>query len=340
MTIGFPHASYPTGWFQVAWADEVPEDRAMPLRYFGQDLVLYRTEDGHPVVLDAHCPHLGAHLGWGGTVEGDCLRCPFHGWLFDESGNNVEIPYAKRPNRSQRISAWGVREINGWILVWHDADGRPPQWDPRTLPEQGSASYRSSPALRQVNRGVRLVPQMIAENLVDGAHQQWVHKGSQPADIYKFEEDGPFFRVFNRMVMGAGKGATWLTPDGQYTAELHTECWGVGIAVARFVDQDDAVHIQAATPVDHDHADLWGSVITRAEDIGDDGTPTEMAVTRFQFEMKQLARDIVIWEHMEYVTRAPFAGPEARPYGAFRRWATQFYPDAASAPSRRPRART
>jgi nitrite reductase/ring-hydroxylating ferredoxin subunit len=330
VTAGFPYETFPTGWFQVLWADELGPGQVLPLRYFDQDLVAYRTDDGRPVVFDAYCVHLGAHLGWGGRVEGECIRCPFHGWLYNDEGANVEIPYADRPNKAQRLRRWEVREINGWILVWHDVAGRTPLWEPPALPEHSSPTHRLSSQLRQVDRGVRLVPQMIVENLVDGAHQQWVHKGSQPADIYKYEEDGPLFRVYNRMVMGAGKGTTWLTPEGQYIAELHTECWGMGIAVARFVDQDGAVHIQAVTPVDHETADLWGSVIARAEDVADDGAPSEMALTRFRFEMKQLHRDLVIWEHMRYVARAPFAGPEARPYGAFRRWANQFYPGASA----------
>ena len=45
-------------------------------------------------MVDAYCAHLGAHLGVGGKVEGECIRCPFHGWRYDgESGKCTEIPY-------------------------------------------------------------------------------------------------------------------------------------------------------------------------------------------------------------------------------------------------------
>lgn len=45
---------------------------------------------GEAQVLDAYCPHLGAHLGHGG------YSCPFHAWEFNGDGINTHIPYAKR----------------------------------------------------------------------------------------------------------------------------------------------------------------------------------------------------------------------------------------------------
>ena len=70
----------PNGWFVVAQADDLAPGEVRALYFFARDLVLYRGDDGEPHVVDAHCPHLGAHLGVGGKVEGECLRCPFHGW--------------------------------------------------------------------------------------------------------------------------------------------------------------------------------------------------------------------------------------------------------------------
>ena len=57
-------------------------------------ILLGTAGDGVVGVLDAFCPHLGAHLGMGGTVEGNALRCPFHGWEFATSGACTAIPYA------------------------------------------------------------------------------------------------------------------------------------------------------------------------------------------------------------------------------------------------------
>ncbi len=57
----------PNGWFVVAEAKDLAPGEVMPFFAFGKDLVLYRTEGGEPRVIDAHCPHLGAHIGVGGS---------------------------------------------------------------------------------------------------------------------------------------------------------------------------------------------------------------------------------------------------------------------------------
>ena len=56
MNRGFPHP-LPDGWYPVAYSDEVPIGEVVPLRYFGQDLIAFRGEDGEAHVLDAHAGH-------------------------------------------------------------------------------------------------------------------------------------------------------------------------------------------------------------------------------------------------------------------------------------------
>jgi phenylpropionate dioxygenase-like ring-hydroxylating dioxygenase large terminal subunit len=87
----------PRGWYAVAYSEELSRGEVIPLRYFDQDLVLFRTAAGDPVLLDAYCPHLGAHLGHGGQVEDSSIRCPFHGWRFSRQGQCVDIPYCEGP---------------------------------------------------------------------------------------------------------------------------------------------------------------------------------------------------------------------------------------------------
>ena len=86
----FPFPAVFNGWYFVAYSDELPVRGVQPLHYFGVDLVVYRDDDGVAHVLDAHCPHLGAHLGHGGLVCGPALRCPFHGWRWNIS--SMELP--------------------------------------------------------------------------------------------------------------------------------------------------------------------------------------------------------------------------------------------------------
>src|SRR5262245_43426879 len=114
----FPMPRYPNGWAQVAYSEELPPGGVMPLRYFGRDLVLFRTESGAPQVLDAHCGHMGAHLGHGGRVEGDSIVCPFHAWKWNGCGECTSVPYAQKIPPRAKMSPWLVREINGMVMVW------------------------------------------------------------------------------------------------------------------------------------------------------------------------------------------------------------------------------
>ena len=100
------------GWFAVAWSEDLAPGAVRSLRYFARDLVLFRSRGGAAHVLDAHCPHLGAHLG-GGSVEGDTLVCPFHGWRWDGAGQCAGIPYAKRIPPKARTRSWPVAEHGG-----------------------------------------------------------------------------------------------------------------------------------------------------------------------------------------------------------------------------------
>jgi phenylpropionate dioxygenase-like ring-hydroxylating dioxygenase large terminal subunit len=188
----FPYDGFPTGWYQVAWSAELTVGSVLPLRYFATDLVAYRTENGRAVVFDAYCPHLGAHLGFGGRVCGEDLVCPFHGWQWSPEGRNVDIPYSARPNRGQRLRVWDVREANGLVLVWFDGLGRGPIWEPPSVTEYGSPDrYDPYPDCTKLWNARRLKPQVIAENSVDPAHQKYIHGAADVPDIVEFSDPDP-----------------------------------------------------------------------------------------------------------------------------------------------------
>jgi len=176
-----------SGWVAVAWSDEIPTAGVEPLLVDGREYVLYRDEEGTPHVLDGHCRHLGAHLGYGGTVEGRSLRCPFHGWRWEPEGMCSDVPYSKRIPVEARIGAWPVSERNGLILLWPDAEpgAEIPTWSFESDAERrlrmrahgeladlsarcakhASASFGEGSVLLGPRAGVYLTP--IAGSLVD-----------------------------------------------------------------------------------------------------------------------------------------------------------------------------
>lgn len=78
-------------WQPIFVASELPVGRARPLRVMSEDFTIFRSETGKAQVLAPHCPHRGTKLstGW---VEGETLRCFYHGWRFAGSGQCVEAP--------------------------------------------------------------------------------------------------------------------------------------------------------------------------------------------------------------------------------------------------------
>ena len=95
---------------------------AVEVRAFTVDrlqMAAYLDDRGQPVVLPGYCPHQGAHLGHGGTVESGCVRCPFHALHFDSDGNCI----GRNPDRrsgsidSLKLEPVGTRIIDGWVEV-------------------------------------------------------------------------------------------------------------------------------------------------------------------------------------------------------------------------------
>src|SRR5437870_4926246 len=76
-------------WQPIALSHELAAGRALPARIMGEELTVYRGTSGKPYVVAGRCAHRGTrlHTGW---VEGECLRCFYHGWKYDGFGQCVE----------------------------------------------------------------------------------------------------------------------------------------------------------------------------------------------------------------------------------------------------------
>src|SRR5579872_5368599 len=83
-------------WHPVRRARDLAPGRARPIEILGEKFTLYRGEGGAAHLVGFRCAHRGTQLslGW---IEGDCLRCRYHGWKFDASGQCVEQPDEDRP---------------------------------------------------------------------------------------------------------------------------------------------------------------------------------------------------------------------------------------------------
>ena len=111
----------------VAVSEEVKRGQILCRHYFNQELVIYRGDDGVVRIARAFCPHMGAHLGRVGKLEGNILRCGFHGFRYDGEGRCVATPYGSPPPAGAKLRFWEAREQNGLILTWYGASAPPRQ---------------------------------------------------------------------------------------------------------------------------------------------------------------------------------------------------------------------
>lgn len=321
----YPFTGIPSGWYVVAASDELRPGQVAGRRYFGRELVLFRTRSGQIVVTDATCPHMGAHLE-AATVEGETLRCPFHGFRFDADGSCVATPYGQGLPSRARLRTWLVREQDGLVLCWWDADDKPPDWSVPPLDLEGWGG------LRVARYSVASHPQETTENSIDYGHFTNVHNFPNAEMTRPVETDGP--HLMSGYAITATLSAFGLSKVA-FPLRFEVDVWGLGYSLVN-------LHIPALglrgrffvlpVPVDEEHIELrLGSRAWHPLPVL--GRLLRPVVHR-QF-CQEVEEDIPIWEKKVYLER-PALAPGDGPVTEYRRWARQFYPEplARMAPRR------
>jgi len=316
----YPMAASPNGWFAVAGSDNLATGDVTSVHYLDQDLVLFRGDDGAARVFDAHCPHLGAHLGVGGRVCGDGIACPFHGWRFDGGGRLVEVPGLDRPPRAA-ARAWDVCERNGRIFVWHHAEGAPPSFK--------VTAYRSDEAdwtpWRSSTYRVRVHVQDLTENIIDRSHFSTVHDMAPPdAEQFEVRFSGP------SMIVDQSLKVTAVSETG-FEVHTRTTTCGPGI-VAVEVDQApiEMLTYITQTPVDDEITEI--GLHFSMKRLPDAAATESISELNDQVTNLQFTQDVPIWEHKIYRER-PILTRADGPVAQYRRWFRQFYSAADPSPA-------
>jgi 3-ketosteroid 9alpha-monooxygenase subunit A len=320
----------PTGWFQVAWSAEIGIGAVHRMKYFDREMIAWRGQSGRVTVMDAYCEHLGAHLGFGGHVEGDAIACPFHGWQWDHDGRNVCIPYEERPNRGRRMRIHPTVERNESVYIWHDVEGRDPYF---AVPDvfadfnDGSSAADYYPMLTLYRPALELHPQYVLENGVDFAHFKFVHQTPIVPLFTRHDFDGPVSYVDFTI--------TFEGDDGQSIDDVKSGVeainGGLGAAVTKSWGMVDNRTISAITPVD-DHTCDVRFMVYIGRRPGDDSPKAQARAESFgQNVIDQFQADIHIWSHQRYSDPPALAPSETTGFSAFRKWANQFYPSPVDA---------
>ena len=157
-------------WHVVARSSDAGTGKVMATRLLGQDLVLWRSQQGLCAWQDL-CVHRGAKLSRG-RVEDQCLICPYHGWHYGASGRCLRIPAhpSHPPPTRARVRVYHVTERYGLVWVCLGTPQRElldfAEWDDASFRKVGAGPYLFKA------QGPRIV-----ENFLDVGHFPFVHAG-------------------------------------------------------------------------------------------------------------------------------------------------------------------
>lgn len=311
-----PHTSYTNDWFAACFSHELKPGKVRNVPFMGRELVLYRTRSGLARAISPHCPHLGAHLGHGGRVDGENIVCPFHAFAFGPDGQCVRTGYGVPPPRA-RLTNWPTYEANGAVFVWHHHENRPPTWEVPTASTEGLSglSHHTS-----VSGGSM---QDLVENSLDIGHYQPLHDWRN-AQVTHVEFDGP------RMKLGVS-----LSYHGAVDVGYDFVAHGLGlILVSATVPRFGVVAAVIGRPTQI-APDQWKLRTSTAVGIPEKKWLPKAArriaqrslaelMSRF-FTERESNKDVTIWSHRKFIDH-PKLVPGDVPIMAFRRWTAQFYP--------------
>ncbi|MCY3793047.1 MAG: Rieske 2Fe-2S domain-containing protein [Gammaproteobacteria bacterium] len=315
----------PFGWFAVAYSNELAAGEVKPTFLFDQHQALFRTESGEARMLEAFCPHLGAHLGHGGKVMGDRIACPFHGWQLDGDGTVQEVPYADaKPRRVQEgecLYSYPVQERNQMIWAWYHPRRVAPTFEIDDIPEFSDPDWTE---LETYEWEIESHIQETGENAVDIAHFVYVHSAREMPKA-KITLDGS--RRVTELVSLSPKINNDGTFDLSQTEEshLHSRNWGPGMSSQSFDRAFKVVMMGTMTPVTNNRL-ILRFAFTMPRRISEqfkalaDGVVAEI--------VRQVGHDMVIWKHKLY-RDDPILCDGDGPVAKYRQWFRQFYDEGA-----------
>lgn len=207
-------------WIPAILARELPEDDCAPVRVklLGERLIAFRDSKGRYGLMDEFCAHRGVSLWFGRNEEGG-LRCPYHGWKYDHTGQCIEVP--SEPEESGfcekiKLRAYPLIKV-GDVLWTHmgDKDSRPPapEWEFATVPAEQtytSKRWQESNWLQAMEGGI------------DSSHVSFLHSGSLKTD--------PLFR--------GAKGNQYNQNDKKPVFEVVESDGGLYIGARRMAEDD------------------------------------------------------------------------------------------------------
>lgn len=156
-------------WYVAAWSHEIDE-KIFTRKILGESICFYRKSTGDLVALEDRCPHRGAPLSMG-RLEGEDIRCMYHGVRISSTGKCNDIPGQDRIPEKMCARSYPVVERHNWIWIWM---GDPEKANLESIPDTWSLE---SPewAYKPGYYHYQAPHMLICDNLLDFSHIAYVH---------------------------------------------------------------------------------------------------------------------------------------------------------------------
>jgi phenylpropionate dioxygenase-like ring-hydroxylating dioxygenase large terminal subunit len=189
-------------WLPALLAEELPENECPPVRVklLSERLLAFRDTQGRYGLIDEFCAHRGVSL-WFGRNEDNGLRCPYHGWKYDHTGQCIEVPSEPAESgfcQKIKLKSYPLVERGGVLWTYMGPpDQQPPlpEWEFATVPTD--QSFMS----KRVQESNWL---QAMEGGIDSSHVSFLHRGDLSSDPlfkgakgnqYNLKDARPVFEV-------------------------------------------------------------------------------------------------------------------------------------------------
>ncbi|MBS0472315.1 MAG: aromatic ring-hydroxylating dioxygenase subunit alpha [Proteobacteria bacterium] len=199
-------ATHPDHWYPLAWSEEVAPGKAVARRFAGDPIVLFRGKGGRVFALEDRCAHRQVPLSLG-VVEGDTLRCGYHGWAYSNGGKCIDVPYLGRERLPNGVRAYPVHEVDGLIFIFPGDASLAAARAPAALGSKANGAYKT----RQLNREVACHYTFMHENLFDMNHQ-FLHRS--------------LMGTIKATCLGRRSGEDWCEVDYTFTRTAGSQSLG------------------------------------------------------------------------------------------------------------------
>ncbi len=247
-------------WIPILLAGELPENDCPPIRVklLSERLLAWRDTKGHYALTDEFCAHRGVSL-WFGRNEENGLRCPYHGWKYDWTGQCVEVP--SEPEESGfckriRLQSYPLIERGGILWAYMGpADLRPP------LP---AFEWAEVPAARRyLSKRLEECNYLQAmEGGIDSSHVSFLHSGDLHTDPLHRNTQGASYQRDRRPHFEVIESAGGLYIGARRNAEAGQYYWRISQWIMPFFTMvppygDNALNAHAFVPIDDENCFVW-----------------------------------------------------------------------------------